>query len=107
MSCSVSSIECTERQQPGHLAEGPELEDGVVQRGLALEQDAPQLEHHAEAERERHGHGPHLAGHGRVGVDDDLGLAAAQPGHFLGGLEVLGRPDPGQAARSARPGSAR
>ena len=31
-------------EQAGHLAQRPELEDRVVQGGLALEQDAPQLE---------------------------------------------------------------
>ena len=82
ISCSVSSIECTEDEQPGHLAQRPELEDRVVQGGLALQQDAPELEHHAEPERQRHRHRPHLAGDGRVGVDDDLGLPAAQPGHL-------------------------
>ena len=36
-------------EQPGHLPQRPELEDRVVQGGLALEQDAAQLEHHADS----------------------------------------------------------
>jgi hypothetical protein len=75
-------------EQTGHLPERPELEDRVVERGLALEQDAPKLEHHAEPERERHGHRPHLADHRGVGMDDDLGLTASEPGH----LDRLGEP---------------
>ena len=84
------------REQPGHLPERAELEDGVVQRGLPLEQDAPQLEHHAEAERQRHGDGAHVARHRLVGVDDHLGLAAAQARDLLGVFEPLRRPDPRQ-----------
>jgi hypothetical protein len=86
-------------EQPGHLSQRPELEDGVVERGLPLQQDAAELEHDAEAERQRHGHGPHLAGHRGVGVDDDLGLAAAQAGHFLRGVEILPGPHPRELLR--------
>ena len=48
-------------EQPGHLPQRAKLEDRVVERGLALEQDAPELQHHAEAERQRHRHRAHLA----------------------------------------------
>ena len=86
-------------EQPGHLPQRAQLEDRVVQRGLPLEQDAAQLEDHAEPERQRHRHRPHLAGDRRVGVDDDLGLAAAQPGDLDRLLEALGRADPRDVLR--------
>jgi hypothetical protein len=97
-------------QEPRHLPERPELEHRVVERRLALEQDAPELEHHAQPQRQRHGHGAHLAGDRGVGVDDHLGLPAAQPCHLLGAVEslaradarhVLGRGDQGQPDRLA------
>ena len=84
------------REKPGDLTQGPELEHGVVERGLSLEQDAPELQHHAETERQRHGHRAHLFRYQGVGVDDDLGLAAGEPGHLDRGLEAGGRPHPGQ-----------
>ena len=55
--------------------------------------------HDAEPERQRHGHGPHLAGHGGVGVDDDLGLAAPQPGDLDRLVEALWPGPPGGCSR--------
>ena len=81
------------REQPGHLPERPELKDRVIESGLPLEQNAPQLEHDAQPQRERHRHGPHVACHRFVGVDDDFRLAASQASHLLRFLEPLGRAD--------------
>jgi hypothetical protein len=44
------------REQPSYLSESPQLEDRVVEGGLPLEQDAAQLEHHAETQSQGHGH---------------------------------------------------
>ena len=64
-------------EEAGHLPERAELEHGVIQRRLPLEQDAPELQHHAETEGERHRDRTHVAGDRLVGVDDDLGFAAS------------------------------
>ena len=87
------------REETGHLPERAELENGVIQRRLPLEQDAPELQHHAETEGERHRDRTHVAGDGLVGVDDDLGFAAAQTRDFLRLLEPIGWPDPRQGLR--------
>jgi hypothetical protein len=36
-------------EEPRDLAQRPQLEDGVVERGLAIEENAPELDHHSEA----------------------------------------------------------
>ena len=86
-------------EQPGNLAQGPELEHRIVERGLALEEDAAELDHDAEAQRQRHRDGAHFLRHQRVGVDDHLGLPAGQPGHLDRALEALGRAYPGDRLR--------
>jgi hypothetical protein len=70
------------REEPGHLAQGPELEGCIVERRLPLQQDAAELKHHAEPQGEGHRHRAHLFRHQGVGMDHDLGLAAAQMGDF-------------------------
>ena len=84
------------RKKAGDLTQGPELEHSVVQRGLSLEQNTPELQHHAETERQRHRHGAHLFRCQGVGVDDHLGLAAGQACHLEPILEPRGGPHPGK-----------
>ena len=88
-------------EQAGHLAQRPQLEDRVVQGTLALEQDAPQLEDDAEPERQGHRHRTHLADHGGIGVDDDLGLSATQPGDLHRLVEALMGANPGKSGPGA------
>jgi hypothetical protein len=83
------------RKEPGHLAQRPKLEGRIIERCLPFQQDAPELEHDTEPEGKGHRHRAHLFGHQRVGMDDDLGLAAAQMGDFYRVLEAGRRPHPG------------
>ena len=86
------------REQPGHLAERPQLENGVVQRALPLEQDAPELEDHRQADRERRRHATHLRGDRLVGQDQDLGVAVLEAGDLDRLGAAIGRTDGGRFA---------
>jgi hypothetical protein len=77
------------------LPQGTKLKNGIVQRGLPFEEYASELQHHAEPECQRHGHGSHLFRDQWVGMDDDFGLATRQPGNLNGIFEPGRRPYPG------------
>jgi hypothetical protein len=87
------------REQPRDLAQRAELEGGIVEGGLTLEQDAAQLEDDGEPVRQRQRHLSKPRRDRRLSRDDDFGLAALEACDLDGLCEAPGRPHAGDDPR--------
>ncbi len=90
MSCSVSSIECTEERSLATCAT-PGAETPRRRARLALEQNVAKLEDDAQPQRDRHRDGTDLVGDAAVAVNDDFGFAARKLRDFLRVFETVRR----------------
>ena len=94
------------RKEAGYLTERPELEDGVVEGGLPLQQNASQFEDHRQTHRHRQCPAAHLFGNGRLGLDGHFGFAAGELRHLdgIGGVSCrAGGLHPGDGAVQGEP----